>query len=205
MKKLWLFLLVLPLFFPPVAQARVGVGVGVGKIRVEQILKPGMIYELPLLTVLNTGDEPAEYSVMVTYHQDQKELPPPKEWFSFSPSTFPLKPGGVQTVTIRINLPLKTPPGEYFAYLEGYPIKKNEAGKTAVGIAAAAKLYFKVAPANLVLGIYYRAASFWRTYQPWTNRALIALAPIAGFVVFNRFFKIQIKAEKKPLEEPNER
>lgn len=158
--------------------ARLGVGVATGKIVVDQLLYPGQIYYLPPLTVLNTGDEESLYSVNVAYHEAQAELRPDREWFAFEPAEFQLAPGQAQAVTIKLNLPVKTVPGNYFAYLEGSPAKKSTNGQTSVGVAAAAKLYFQVLPANIWMGIYYRVISFWQLNQPWTSVA-------AGVVIFS--------------------
>ncbi len=88
MKKL-IFVLVILLwsvsFFSSSVWARVGVGIGTGKIVVEDKLKPGEIYKLPSVAVLNTGDEPGEYEVGITYHEKQPELLPPEGWFNFKP------------------------------------------------------------------------------------------------------------------------
>ncbi|HUW24703.1 MAG TPA: hypothetical protein VMW04_03700 [Patescibacteria group bacterium] len=196
MKRIILSFFFLWLLVPPSVFARVGVGIGTGKIEVQGTLKPGMIYSLPPLTVLNTGDEAADYEVSLSYHQDQPQLAPPKEWFSFSPATFRLEPGKVQVVNVRLNLPLKVSPGEYFAYLEGYPVKKNDPGNTTIGIAAAAKLYFTVAPANLVLGIYYRALSFWKLYHRILTIVAAILVIAAAIIFFRRFFHIQINLKR---------
>ena len=185
------------LLIPIVIFARIGVGVGVGKITVDKSLKPGIIYELPTVPVLNTGDEPAEYGMSIEYQQDQPELWPAREWFAFSPDSFSLNPGEVQTVRITLNVPLKVIPGDYFSYLEAHPIKKAEAGVTSIGIAAAAKLYFTVAPANIFQGIYYRFISFWKMYSPWTWVVLgIVLAAIV-IVFFRKHFAFQVGIQKK--------
>jgi hypothetical protein len=153
------------LVFPfSTAFSKIGVGVGTGKIVVDERLKPGIIYQLPPITVFNTGDESSEYGIGVAYHQDQPELMPAKEWFSFNPEAFYLEPGEAQTVEIRLNLPVKTTPGDYFAYVEGFPKTKSESGTASIGVAAAAKLYFTVDPANIFAGIYYRALSIWNQY-----------------------------------------
>ncbi|MBU1129811.1 hypothetical protein KKE45_00630 [Patescibacteria group bacterium] len=192
-----LFFLTLFLLFPDNAFSKLGVGVGVGKIQVDDDLKPGMIYKLPHLTVLNTGDENSDYEVVIAYHQDQPELAPPQEWFSFSPQAFSLEPGQVQIVEIKLNLPLKTVPGDYFAYLEGHPTKKAGPGITTIGIAAAAKLYFTVVPANFIQGIYYKILSFWEIYAPWTNIVAIGLGLIFSIILFRKFFNLQINVAKK--------
>jgi len=187
------------LVFPPFALAKIGVGVGTGKIQVDEKLKPGIIYKLPDLTVLNTGDEPSEYEVSIAYHQAQPQLRPQQDWFGFSPQKFPLEPGEVKIVTIKLNLPLRMEPGDYFAYLEAHPAKKADSGGTTVGVAAAAKLYFTVEPANFFQGLYYRLASFWRLNQPWSNRVAVAVAVIIIYLGLKKYlgFQINFRGKKK--------
>jgi hypothetical protein len=196
MKRIIFFLGLLSLLLPKVAYSKIGVGIGTGKIVVENKLKAGMIYELPPITILNTGDTPATYGVSITFHQNQPQFIPPQEWFSFSPAEFRLEPGKVQIVKVTLKLPLKINPGEYFAYVEGHPIIKSETGQTSVGVAAAAKLYFTVAPANLVLGIYYRGLSFWKIYHRWLTIIAVILVIAAAVIFFRRFFHIQINLRK---------
>lgn len=181
------------LILPIVVLARIGVGVGTGKIQVDQKLKAGLIYTLPPLTVLNTGDEPSEYEVGIQYHENQPEMRPPKEWFSFEPLNFHLEPGKSQVVQIKLTLPVKgVKPGDYFAFLQGFPTKKAQVGGTSVGVAAAAKLYFTVAPANIFVGIYYRIASLYKLYAPWSYviSAIIIVALL--IVLFRRYFSFNI-------------
>jgi len=191
------------LFLPILALARIGVGVGIGKIVVNQPLKPGLIYTLPSLSVLNTGDEPGEYGVSIEYHEGQETNPemglrPAAEWFSFEPSNFHLEPGQIQQVQIKLSLPIKdVKPGNYFAYLEGHPIKKDVAGQTSIGVAAAAKLYFTVAPANIFQGIYYRIASFWVLYAPWTWIVFGIIVVAIAVIYFRKHFSFQIGIKKK--------
>jgi len=182
---------------PVVALARVGVGVGVGKIQINEPLKAGGIYNLTALPVLNTGDEPGEYGVSVEYHEGQETNPemglrPDKEWFSFEPGLFSLEPGAAQTVAIKLSLPVKTVPGDYFAYLEGHPIKKAGAGVTLIGIAAAAKLYFTVAPANIFQGLYYRFISLYSQYHPWDTIILAMIVAAVVFRLISKRFRFQI-------------
>lgn len=197
MKKDLVLILGLLLLLPILAWARIGVGVGLGKIHIDEPLKAGKIYNLPSLPVLNTGDEPGEYGVSVQYFEGQEKrddmgLRPAEEWFSFEPESFHLEPGKVQTVKITLTLPIKTRPGKYFAYLEGHPVRKSEAGVTSIGVAAATRLYFTVAPANIFQGIYYRFISLYSRYHPW-DTIVLAIIVLAGLVViFRKKFKIQI-------------
>jgi len=169
------------LVFPFSVYARLGVGVATGKIVVDDKLKPGMIYNLPTLTVLNTGDEEAEYEVGISYHEDQSELRPKKEWFEFSPQKFFLKPGEGQKIEVKLNLPIKAEPGDYFAYLEG-----------------------TVLPANMILGVYYKAASLWRIYQPWSFRIAIVLGAVITYLFLNKYLGFQIGFRKKEKEKLDE-
>lgn len=196
MKKLLIFLIFLLILFPQTAAAKIGVGVGTGKIVVDDELKPGTIYELPSLTVFNTGDESSSYEVNVAYHSNQSELRPDKSWFMFTPETFSLDPGESQEVQIRLNLPVRTEPGDYFAYLEGSPVQENEGGSTVVGIAAAAKLYFTVVPGSFVEGIYFKALSLWNIYAPWPQRVAIGVAVVIAVILIQKFFNIEINLKK---------
>lgn len=188
--------------------ATIGVGVGTGKIVVTDILKPGQIYVFPPITVLNTGDEDAVYNLRITYHEAQPEYMPPLEWFVFGDRNFELKPGEAKTVDIRVNIPLKSVPGDYFAYIEAYPNKKTQDGVTSVGVAAAAKLYFTIAPANAIEGVYYRALSLWRLYEPWSTRIAVGLGIISIFLISKNYFNIEInlknKSKKEKLDDKND-
>ena len=195
MKKLIIPLAVIitALIFPFVAFGSIGVGVGTGKIQVDQPLKAGLIYTIPSLTVVNTGDEPAEYTVLIDYRGNQPELKPNKEWFSFEPLQFALEPGQSRIVQIKLTLPIKINPGDYFAYLEAHPIKKTTAsGGATIGVAAAAKLYFTVAPANIWQGIYYRFISLYSRYHPWDTIIFAVIFATILLRFIGKRFKFQI-------------
>lgn len=176
--------------------ARVGVGVNLGKIEIDEPLKPGGIYNFPSIGVINTGDTAGEYELAVTYHEDQPQLRPAREWFNFSPADFHLEPGQSQSVAVKLFLPVKTKPGDYFAYLEAHPVIKAGPGTT-IGVAAATKTYFSVVPANLWQAIYYKIASFLTIYAPWTYVVLAMIAAAIIISIFRRFFSFQFGIRKK--------
>lgn len=186
------------LFLPLPAWARRGVGVSTGKIIVEEKLMPGVIYKLLPLNVVNTGDESSDYEAEITYYQDQEEFSPPQAWFKLSPKEFYLKPGETEMVEISLSVPIKAIPGDYFCFLEGHPVVKAEEGVTAVNVAAAAKLYFTIAPANFWQGVYYRLVSLWKNNMPWSLRGAVAAGIIILGIVFRKFFNIQIAVKEKP-------
>ena len=184
------------LVYPQASYGAVGVGVGTGKIVIDEILYPGEIYKLPVFTVLNTGDEKTTYGVGISHRETQPELKPDPSWFKFSPSEFELDPTGAQNVEVTLEIPLQLEPGKYFAFVEGHPAR-GEGGGTKIGIAAASKLYFEVAPANIFVGLYYRVLTAWRNAQPWSN--IVAGAIAAGLVVtfVRRNFDFNIRLAKK--------
>lgn len=182
----------LVMLLPIVVFGRIGVGVGTGKIQIDEPFKAGGIYDLPVLPVLNTGDEPGEYGVSVEYHEGVPEIRPAREWFNFEPQLFHLEPGKVQIVKITLTLPAKTQPGNYFCYLEGHPVKKSVSGQTSIGVAAAAKLYFTVSPANIFQGIYYRFISLYSRYYPYDTIILAVLLAVVLILIFRKHFKFQI-------------
>lgn len=178
------------------AFAGIGVGVNLGKIEIDEPIKPGGIYNFPSIGVINTGSEPADYELAITYHQDQPEIRPLEEWFSFSPSSFRLEPGESQNVAVKLTLPTRTKPGDYFAYLEAHPVVQSGPGTT-IGVAAATKTYFSVAPANILQAIRYRISSFFVVYAPWTYVVLILVVGAVLITAFRKFFKFQFNIKIK--------
>ena len=178
--------------------ASVGVGVGLGSIKVDEELKQGMQYNLPILTVLNTGDVAGEYTVDIAYHKDQEELLPPKEWFTFSPEIFYLEPGDSQNIEITLTLPIDdVVPGDYFAYVEGKPSRKLDTGETVIGVAAATKLTFTIAPSNIFEGIYYRALAIYNAYRPYSTVLIIFIGLLILYTLLKSNFNFNLSIQKK--------
>lgn len=178
------------------ALAKVGVGMGAGEIRVDEPVKLGGIYELPSVRIFNTGDEVTTYGMGVAFHQDNHQLRPDKNWFSFSPSTFTIGPGESQEVSITMIVPLKGEPGDYFAFIESGPVPTNAPG-TSIGVAVATKLYFTLIPANIFQAIGFRVSSFFETYSPWSWGGLGVIALIVLLVIFRKFFSFNIAVRKQ--------
>jgi hypothetical protein len=146
--------------------------------------------------VINTGDEPTAYTIGVAYHEGQSELRPAAEWFDFSPRDFDLGPENSQVISMKLDLPLKMEPGKYFAYVEAQPVPAAASGETVVGIAAATKVHFTVAPANPLQGIWYKIASAWKVYSPWSERVALFLGLIVAYVVVTRLFQVQVRRKR---------
>lgn len=180
---------------PRISHADVGVGIGTGKMVIQRPLNPGGIYELPALPVLNTGDEPGEYEVTIEHQLNQEERVPESDWFTFRPATFHLEPQQSQIVRVSLRLPIKTHPGNYFAYVEAHPVRPDAAGETRVGVAAAAKLYFSVAPANALQGLYYAAAAQFARLGSIPYIVLLVIAAAVVIYLFRRFFNISFSVK----------
>jgi hypothetical protein len=181
------------------AFAKVGVGMGAGEIRVTEEIRPGGIYSLPNLRVFNTGDETTTYGMNVAYHQDNPQLRPNKSWFTFEPPTFTILPGESQEVSITMVVPVKTIPGDYFAFLESGPVATNESG-TSVGVAVATKLYFTTVHANLWQAFMYRTSAFFGTYAPWSWIFLGGILLVLVGFIFGKFFSFNISLRPKSAD-----
>lgn len=198
MQKIIILFLIAILIFPAAVFARIGVGIGSGEIKMDKPLKAGGIYELPSLPVRNTGDEPSFYGLGTGYHVERTELRILKEWLTFSPDKFYLEPGQQQPVAIKLTLPLKTPPGNYFAYIEAFPVAaESESGGATMGIAVGAKLFFTVVPANFWQAVTFRVGSFWKMYSPWTWVVLGMVLAATLIVLFKKNFAFQVGVKKK--------
>lgn len=196
MKKLLFSVFLLFLFFAPlISSARIGVGVATGKITVEEGLKPGATYVLPNFSVVNTGDENTNYSASIEYKQGIQEMSPPKEWFSMDPNEFNLDPGKVQNVEVRLSIPIKTKPGNYFAFIEAHPVKDAETPGASINVAAASKLYFTVEPANIFQGIYYKVVYFFVNNAPWSYIVLAVLVLAVLVTLFKKKFKFKLNVQ----------
>lgn len=200
--KCFLFSLIVgAILVPPVVSAKLGVGVGTGKIEFDKPLNMGGVYEFPPLTVINSGDEASDYGVGIDFKDDPILRSPAKEWFVFTPDSFHLEPGQSQVVHVKTSIPVKTIPGNYFAYLEAHPDKSSQsAGGAVIGISAAAKMYFTIAPANIFQGIYYRVISILKNSAPWSYVILVAIAMSISVALFRKYFSFSIGISRKEVE-----
>lgn len=177
------------------AVVKIGVGMGAGEVRLDEPVKLGGIYELPSLRIFNTGDETTTYGMGIAYHQDHPELRPKKEWFSFYPARFTLEPNESQEVKISMTIPLKSEPGDYFAFIESGPAPSDLPG-TSVGVAVGTKLYFTLVPANIFQAITHRISSFFETYSPWSWAGLGLVVLVLLVIILRKVFSFNITIRK---------
>lgn len=187
--------------------AAIGVGVGTGKIEIDEVIKSGGIYQLPDITVYNTGDVTATYAMQLTLNETQEQLKPSPEWFSFEPASFELEPGKARVVTPTLKAPLNVTSGEYFGYLEAYPDSAVDQGGASIGVAAATKLSFRVESSDTINSIYNRARALYLNYAPWSYVATVAILLLLVITVIRKYVRLNVqitKVEKKPKEESEE-
>jgi hypothetical protein len=178
-----------------VAEADPGVGVNLGRIEINDRLAPGGSYNLPALGVLNTGSDPGDYEVVITYLGDQAQKRPPAGWFSLQPQRFYLEAKQAESVNIRLTLPTGADPGDYFAYIEAHPI--NESQGVRISIAAATKLSFTVKPSNWFDAQRVQLNRYIDDNQPWSY--LIPGAALAALLLLTlrRFFRLRLQLERR--------
>lgn len=198
MKKVTFGILLLLFLFPLAVFAKIGVGVGTGKIQIDQAIKAGAIYQITPLVVINTGDEASDYTISIQKLEGQEEAIPEEDWFSFEPEVFSLEPGKVQTVQIKLSLPIKdVEPGKYFTFLQARPIASETVKGTSIGVAAASKLYFEVAPSNFFQGLYYRILSIYDNNRPWPQIIIGVILLAIVSVLIKKHVKLNISIAKK--------
>jgi len=177
------------------ARADVGVGVNLGRIEIDDDLSPGGRYRLPTLGVINTGDEPGDYEVVISYLADQEERRPPEDWFEFDPQRFFLEAGETQAVNIRISLPTGARPDDYFALIEAHPVSTEE-GVT-IGVAAATKLTFTVKPSSQFSAWLLQIRYFFDDSSPWSYVIPSSLAALLLLYLLRRFFRLRLRIERR--------
>ena len=181
------------LLAPGTALGQAGVGVNVGKIQLDETIAPGGSYTLPSIGVINTGHDPADYSLRITYRTRQEELEHPEDWFSFNPIRFRLEANQSQNVQIKLELPVTAEPGDYFAFIEAYPVTSGGGGGVAIGIAAATKLNFTVKPSNVFSASFLWFFHRFRDASPWSWAGVgIFGGLVLGFIVY-KFVPIRIQ------------
>lgn len=187
------------LVLPVLLFAKIGVGIGTGKIVYPDPMKPGAIYTLPSIAVLNNGDETAIYGMSVSQLKDQPQIVPNYEWFAFGEDKFVLQPNEAKNISVKLSLPLKVKPGDYFCYLVAQPVQASTPGSATIGVAAAAKLYFTVMPSNVFQAVYYRVSTLIYRGAPWTYIVFGVIALAVLIKVLGQFisFDIGIKRKKR--------
>jgi hypothetical protein len=176
-------------------QAGPGVGVNLGRIEISDRLAPGGSYNLPVLGVLNTGSDPGDYEVVITYIGNQAEKRPPDSWFGFQPQRFRLEPKQMEGVKIRLTLPTGADPGNYFALIEAHPVAEGEGVQ--IGVAAATRLSFTVKPSNWFEAQRVQVNRYIDESQPWSYLLPGTALALALLYTMRRFLRINLEVRRR--------
>lgn len=184
------------------AKAGIGVGVGLGQIKVNEVLIPGGIYNLPEIPVINTGDEKTNYAMAIAEVSGHEWKNPKKSWFAFRPQKFALEPEQSLMVRPQISLSLETPPGSYFAFIEAQALPETE-GPVVLGPAAATKLYFSVGPSPGILGaVRQRFFSYYAEHSGGLYLLPAALCLLLACLILKRRFELKLKVQPRRQPQP---
>jgi len=182
-------------FLPSGLAADPGVGVSLGGIEIADKLKPGGGYTLPSLGVLNTGDEPGDYEVRISYTEGERRLRPPAAWFELEPQRFSLAPGQAQSVRIRMVLPTGAAAGDYAALVEARP--RTEGSGVRLAVAAATRLSFSVTPSSWLEAQRVRLNRWLDESEPWSY--ILPASGLGGLLVLFllRSVRLIIRVERR--------
>jgi hypothetical protein len=177
------------LFASASIEADRGVGVTLGAVDIHEPLARGGGYSLPSIGVINTGDEPGLYEVVIDYPQDQRQIEPPKSWFSFQPQRFFLRSDETRIVDVRLTVPTSAAPGTYFAYIEARRIADQEG--VGIGAAAAAKLSFTIKPSSWLEAQIVSINRRIDELEPWSYLVPVALLALLLLAFASRHLRLQ--------------
>ncbi len=198
MRGLWVIMVAaLTLAFWPAlaAWADVGVGVDLGRVTLDEAVRPGGRYRLPTITVSNPGDEAGSYGVRVTDPEEPGREAPPERWFRLEPGRFWLEPGAAQAVEVALELPVGAKPGRYAAYLEARPAGEGEGVQ--VGAAVATLVTFEVAPSSRWEAWRLRAGRLLDDHSPWPQLAALTLFVGGTAVLLHRRLRIHVRIQRR--------
>jgi hypothetical protein len=185
----------LVLVLPAAASAsRLGVGIDRGQLAVDHSLRPGSRVSLAM-GVFNTGDQAAKYVMSAASQNGQTQISVPDGWFSFSPHELFLTPGAGYQVAVTLTVPVHAAPGDYFALVQASPVV--EGGNVNVGIAAASKLTFTVAPASLWQAIFFRVGDWLAAMWPWSLVVPIAIVLALAVLLLGRRYRFRLELSRR--------
>ena len=129
------------------AQDSVGAGISAAPVALGQPARPGTTYDLPVVTVANTGAQRTTYAVAVRQIAGQREVP--TGWIQVDPAAIDLDTGQQATVHLSLQVPAEADTGDYHALLEARAVTGTGTGAGGeMGVAAATDLRFSVTPSD---------------------------------------------------------
>jgi hypothetical protein len=174
------------------SEASVGVGVQAGPVLLTSAAHPGGSYALPAVYVVNTGTQPEVISIRIDRlsHGSGRAVPP--SWVHAGPSVR-LTAHQAARISLQLVVPADARTGAYLSDVVAAGSGAISAGNANLGVAAATKLEFRVAPGPAGAGL-------WPAVPGWLAWALGGLLLAALAVAALRRAGIRIRIERTAAE-----
>ena len=176
----------------PAAQASVGVGVQATPVSLGNVAHPGGSYALPAVYVLDTGTQAETITVRVARLSKGTGRIVPPSWVRLNGAGVQLAPHQSARIPLDLAVPGGARPGRYLSDIVVTGSAVISAGQANLGVAAATKLEFSVAP-EPPPGLWPLEPSWlW-----WTAIGLLVLA-LAVTAARRSGVRIRIRIERTP-------
>jgi hypothetical protein len=176
--------------FLPAAQASVGVGVQAAPVRLGNVAHAGGSYALPPVYVINTGTQPEKISVRVERLSKGTGRAVPPSWVQATGSGVQLSPRQSARLPLELVVPGGAKPGRYLSDVVVAGSAVISAGRANLGVAAATRLEFSVAPGS--------PPGFFPFGPSWMWWAAIGLLVLALAITGARRSGVRIRIERAP-------
>jgi hypothetical protein len=145
------------------SEASVGVGVQAGPVLLASAAHPGGSYALPPVYVVNTGTQPEVVSVRIDRLSAGRGRPVPPSWIHAGPSVR-LTAHQAARISLQLVVPAGARTGAYLSDVVAAGSGTISEGNANLGVAAATKLEFRVAPGPV-------SARLWPAVPAWLEWA----------------------------------
>jgi len=142
-------------------------------VRLAAVAQPGKSYDLPPVGVINTGTHAEAVSVHVERVSRGAGRPVPPSWVEATGPSVRLLPHHATRIPLKLTVPADAKPGAYLSDIVVVAGTTSSAGMANLGVAAATRLEFRVAPAPAPVA----AVPPWAW---WCAGGLVLLAIAAG-------------------------
>jgi hypothetical protein len=178
--------------FPATAHASIGVGVQAGPVRLGSMAHPGGSYALPPVYVVNTGTQAESIAVRVERLSRGGGRTVPPSWVHVTGPAVRLARHQAARIPLQLVVPDGARPGEYLSDIVVTGSAAVSVGSANLGVAAATKLQFSVAPGP--------ASGPWPSLPGWAVPAIAGFLLLAAAIFAFRRSGLRVRVERKPGE-----
>ena len=184
-------LLATPVAISATAQASIGIGIQAGPVRLTGAAHPGGSYALPPVYVVNTGTEPESVSIRVQRISAGSGHVVPAAWIRDSGGAVQLAHSQGTRIPLQLVVPATARPGQYFSDIVVRGSGALADGGANLGVAAATKLEFTVAPGVV-------SAGGWFSMPAWVLLAALAIVALGVAAVRVHRSGLRVRIEREP-------